>query len=329
MNRPTPPPEAAGSIAAEAERWLARQDRGLSPAEAAEFARWREASPAAAVEFERLAAAWRTADCAAADPELAALAAQVDADTARARQARRRRTRATWSVAFAAAAALVVAFVIPWHDESPVEPVAIAQAGAPVEFRPSLARTFALPDGSSVLLRGDSEVLPIFTAGERRVRLVRGEAHFTVQKDAARPFVVETEGLAVRAVGTAFNVKRSAETIDVIVTEGTVAFSAPKAAFASTDARAIAGRQARLALGAAVSAETLAIETVSAAEMDRALDWQVGRLAFNRASLADAVAAFNRHAGTRFELADPALATRQISGTFRADRAEAFVRLLE
>src|SRR3546814_19688281 len=47
-------------------------------------------------------------------------------------------------------------------------------------------------------------------------------AWFQVAKDRARPFVVEVGDVRVRAVGTAFGVKRTAGGVDVQVTEGVV-----------------------------------------------------------------------------------------------------------
>src|SRR3546814_15118414 len=56
----------------------------------------------------------------------------------------------------------------------------------------------------------------------RQVALKDGEAWFQVAKDRARPFVVEIGDVRVRAVGTAFAVKRTAAGVDVPVTEGVV-----------------------------------------------------------------------------------------------------------
>ena len=57
-----------------------------------------------------------------------------------------------------------------------------------------------LPAGSRAELRDDARLSTEFTAGVRRVVLDRGEAHFEVQKDPARPFVVVAGRLEVRAV---------------------------------------------------------------------------------------------------------------------------------
>ena len=83
-----------------------------------------------------------------------------------------------------------------------------------------------LDDGSTLELNAASAVRVQFTAAERRVKLESGEAHFAVAHDTARPFIVSAGGIAVRAVGTAFNVRyATGGDIEVTVTEGKVAVS--------------------------------------------------------------------------------------------------------
>src|SRR5581483_9214616 len=79
-----------------------------------------------------------------------------------------------------------------------------------------------LADGSVVELNGNTQVQVAYSPAERRVRLVQGEAHFTVAKNKRRPFWVEAQGVSVRAVGTAFNVRLDPQRVDVLVTEGRV-----------------------------------------------------------------------------------------------------------
>jgi transmembrane sensor len=79
----------------------------------------------------------------------------------------------------------------------------------------------ALPDGSLVELKEGSRIAVDFSAEQRQVRLV-GEAHFQVARDAARPFVVNAQGVMVRAVGTAFSVRVDSDEVQVLVTHGSV-----------------------------------------------------------------------------------------------------------
>lgn len=68
--------------------------------------------------------------------------------------------------------------------------------------------TIVLPDGSKVWINSDSKLVygSRFTAKERVLEL-EGEAYFEVAPDKDRPFIVETDDLSVKALGTTFDVK--------------------------------------------------------------------------------------------------------------------------
>ncbi|WP_215406161.1 FecR domain-containing protein [Janthinobacterium sp. JC611] len=69
-------------------------------------------------------------------------------------------------------------------------------------------RTHTLADGSRITLGSDSAVNVRFHAGERHVELVRGDILVDVARDARRPFIVDSEQAAIRALGTRFTVRR-------------------------------------------------------------------------------------------------------------------------
>lgn len=88
--------------------------------------------------------------------------------------------------------------------------------------------TLQLPDGSTVMLNGDSriEYPSRFTGPERIVRL-QGEAYFEVAKDAEHPFIVETQHLSTRVLGTQFDVRAYDESApQVVLIEGKVEVTA-------------------------------------------------------------------------------------------------------
>ena len=68
--------------------------------------------------------------------------------------------------------------------------------------------THTLADGSRITLGSDSAVNVRFHADERHVELVRGDILVDVAKDARRPFIVDSERAAIRALGTRFTVRR-------------------------------------------------------------------------------------------------------------------------
>ncbi|MGH8208538.1 MAG: FecR family protein, partial [Steroidobacteraceae bacterium] len=69
-------------------------------------------------------------------------------------------------------------------------------------------RSISLRDGSLIELNARSRLHIRFTAQQRSVDLLEGQALFRVAKDLTRPFVVTSDGTLVRAVGTQFDVYR-------------------------------------------------------------------------------------------------------------------------
>jgi ferric-dicitrate binding protein FerR (iron transport regulator) len=72
--------------------------------------------------------------------------------------------------------------------------------------------TIKLPDGTKVWLNSDSKLTYAhdFSGSLREVSL-EGEGFFDVVKDSSRPFIIHTEKINIRVLGTAFNVKSYAQ----------------------------------------------------------------------------------------------------------------------
>jgi transmembrane sensor len=84
-------------------------------------------------------------------------------------------------------------------------------------------RSIVLNDGSTIELNSRSRVRVRFSAAERNVDLIEGQALFRVEKNPLRPFIVSVDGTHVRAVGTQFDVYRKVSGTIVTVVEGKVA----------------------------------------------------------------------------------------------------------
>ena len=89
--------------------------------------------------------------------------------------------------------------------------------------------TVKLPDGTVIKLNAGSKLIypQEFTGNERNVSLY-GEAFFEVVKNPDKPFVISTEGLKTKVLGTSFNVRSYPEEaeIKVAVLTGKVEISA-------------------------------------------------------------------------------------------------------
>ena len=139
----------------------------------------------------------------------------------------------------------------------------------------------------------------LFNAAERRVLLSRGEVHFAVTKNPARPFVVRAGNVDVRAAGTAFNVNLQSATAGVLVTEGKVSVSevervVPNALqrLAVKPLHLVANERAVVSLApsptsSASPAHTVVVTTASADEIALALAWQTPLLRLGGQTLAE------------------------------------------
>lgn len=79
-----------------------------------------------------------------------------------------------------------------------------------------------LPDGSVAVLNSNTriEYLPSFNA-QRQLDL-KGEAWFNIVSDAAKPFVIRVGPIQVIVLGTTFNIKQHADSIEVSLKTGLV-----------------------------------------------------------------------------------------------------------
>lgn len=68
-------------------------------------------------------------------------------------------------------------------------------------------RHLTLSDGSRLDLNSASAVDVLFTASERRIRLIQGEILLTSGHDSSRPLIVETAAGDIQALGTRFAVR--------------------------------------------------------------------------------------------------------------------------
>jgi transmembrane sensor len=172
-------------------------------------------------------------------------------------------------------------------------------------------------DGSKITLNTDSQIRVEVDRRERRVDLERGEAFFEVARDATRPFVVRAGNKRIVAVGTQFSVRRDADELEVVVTEGKVRIEssgAPQAVEAGTVARA--------------SDAGILLQKEDVAKAEESLSWRTGTLVFKDSTLSEAVAEFNRYNSRKIVIEDPAVGALEVAGRFRANNVEAFVRLL-
>jgi transmembrane sensor len=184
-------------------------------------------------------------------------------------------------------------------------------------------RSVHLADGSRLELNTDTRVAVRMSHGSRHLELLQGESLFEVAHDTARPFIVAIGDSTVRAVGTAFNIRRHGSGFKVLVTEGIV------------DARGEAQGSApafdiRIPAGSTVAFGSRGVENhrASPEEQERMLAWRSGMVALAGETLGEAVAEFNRYNAMQLVVVDRGIGGIQLGGYFDAHDLDAFVKVL-
>lgn len=177
---------------------------------------------------------------------------------------------------------------------------------------PPAERSFALEDGTQLLLNTQSAVNLRFDASERRILLVAGEIMVATRHGSSlaadpRPLLVETAEGSIRSLGTRFTVRQRPERTDVVVLESAVAISSR---LAPGSTRVLhAGEQTQF------SHETIETPTLTGEQADA---WTRGQLLADEQRLGDFLAELDRNALYATEFIEP----HGLSGTSAATCAQ-------
>lgn len=304
--------ETSRGIDADAAAWVAREDRAaLSSAEQKVLAEWLAGDP------RRAGALLRARAIALRSQSARALGKRYDpvdfgGDPSGLVASRRRIL--TWGGGLAASMATVAVVGATLRA-----PQAHATERGEIRLVP-------LADGSTVMLNTATRVKVKYDDGHRRVRLMEGEADFTVLADRGRPFVVEVGRRRFTATaGGAFRVRKLGDgPVDILVHQGRVEVEPTKAAGRAV----VMGANTRLSVSASEPTIRIAVvpQIIPPGDVTRDLAWRQGKIAFEGQTLAQAAAAFARYSDTRIVIADPALARETITGLFAANDPAGFGR---
>lgn len=311
-----------------ASAWLSRIDRGLTPEEQDTYTEWlgKDGTHREAMaryqngwdDFDRLAGI-HLKHHARIDPDLLQPVTQQE------NGAKKLIRRIAWGATFPFAALIAVAVYL----AQPEEPSGLKLHPA-VELLARIEQR-TLADGSIMEINRGAEISVAYGASERRVFLKRGEANFDVAKDPARPFIVNVAGIDVRAVGTVFSVKLSADEVDVIVTEGVVNVKPVDLPISSdrlvADSFLEVGQRAKVNLRDAILA--VKITSINRLEINEMHRWQPRLLEYDSVELGEIVEEFNLCNPIQIKIEDPSLRTINLSSSFWSDNVEGFVRLME
>lgn len=228
-----------------------------------------------------------------------------------------RRRRLGWSAAAAVSALAVLSglFLTTRHFQSDVYKTALGEQ-----------RAVKLEDGSLVQLNTLTRIEVHYTGHAREVRLLEGEALFTVERDGARPFRVVTGSTVVQALGTQFNIYRRNGSMTVSVVDGRVKISSVDSPVAND---APAADRAVLSAGEAAHVESGLVTRQGKDNVAKSISWRQRQLSFDHDALSQVVEQFNRYNRLQIRIVDAELSRRELEGVFNADEPQALLDFLK
>jgi len=314
-------------ISEQACEWISRIDRGLVDDEQQELQRWLAQSQTHRKILFDMAALWDNMNV------LTHLQGAAPVIPLQRRSSLPRRSRL-----LGVSAACMALFLVGWigwiTSQTSSPQVQVAQKFTTVVGQ---QKTVSLPDGSSIHLNTDTQILVTYDDKKRRIALYKGEAHFTVASDKQRPFTVVAGQNAVTAVGTAFNVQLLQEqSVELIVTEGKVLVSDisrldDKDAFDAfmSNQEAVEGELVFSGQKLLMTKQPQQALAVDEGVIRQDLAWQEGMLMFNGQSLQEALHEIERYTNVVFLSAEPELLGTEVSGYFRVGDVTGLLRALE
>ncbi|UTW58286.1 FecR family protein [Kordiimonas sp. SCSIO 12603] len=232
----------------------------------------------------------------------------------------------TWHSKYAAIAACFVSlFMAGYLLYSPStdlpSPPAI-QAYATVTEDQQLVK---LSDSSIVELGPDSKIEVQYSNSSRTVRLLEGQAIFTVAKNPHRPFIVEAGDGTVTAIGTVFNVIKAPEGVVVKVLEGTVAVRSEEENTETTSspvALVTAGNETSYS-------KTEGLAEVRTVDVHEGLEWRVGVLRMLEKPLDEVIEELNRYVEKEIRIGDKEIGDYSFTGTVYPDQVDNWLEGLQ
>ena len=291
----------AHTIDEAASEWVARIDRGLDRQEERALQDWLASDARCREALDLAQGVWKNLDRA----QVFKIAAEQNQQPARPR-------RSLKPLAYAAAALLAVAMAA----------TGMRYSRTHVSTRTGEIRQVPLADGSRVTLDTRTRIALDYGDHSRLVRLDAGAALFEVAKDPTRPFVVRAGAVQVRAIGTAFVVRRNSDTdVQVTVTKGAVDVWSNNRPGGSV-VRLKAGSETSLVGGATMAPP----RDLTPAQIARVTEWKSGTLDLDGMTLGQAAAQINRYNIRQVVIPDSRLAAQTLIGHVNTSDPLAFAQ---
>lgn len=191
-----------------------------------------------------------------------------------------------------------------------------------------------LPDGSTVNLNSGSVLrYPAQFDNENRKVSIEGEAYFDVKKDPNHPFLVRTNGVTVRVLGTKFNVKSypDEKNVETTLVTGKVELYANDQEINDKNRLMILTPNQQAVFEVQKGKKDSIMSMVHNVNVDVTpiISWKDSRLMFRDEKFVDLAQKLERWYNVDIEIADPKLRSTAFSGVFVKETIEQSLNALE
>ncbi|MBK8816156.1 MAG: FecR family protein [Methylococcaceae bacterium] len=166
-----------------------------------------------------------------------------------------------------------------------------------------------LSDGSRIDLNTETEIHVNYTLFNRKIKLEKGEALFTVKHIAEMPFEVAASDSIIRDIGTQFNVYKQADNVSVTVLEGEVSVGK---SLNTTTHTLTAGMQFTFN-------QDGQSQLASKDDFKEIASWREGRIVFKGQRLDVVLEQLSRYHAVKLSTGNSSLASLKVSGSFPTD----------
>lgn len=251
---------------------------------------------------------------------------------------------ATWmrkTVLLAAAAASLLLFLVggQYFLYQPEKSTTTGMAPNEVVTKKGSRSTILLPDGTRVSLNANSKLTYKENFGtDNREVILSGEAFFDVKRDSRRPFIIHTEKMNIKVLGTSFNVKNYPEDdlVEAALIHGKIEVTfldrpAEKMFLKPGDKLVLRKNQEEESHKTSVNGlPKIQLTSISPLEDSTLVEtaWMDNKIAFSNASLKEIAAQLERRFDVEIEFADSTLLDYTYTGIFEKETPERILQLL-
>jgi ferric-dicitrate binding protein FerR (iron transport regulator) len=228
----------------------------------------------------------------------------------------------SWSRAIIAVMMATVLIVVGWRGVTGRDRATRRMTSTVYATRYGQRATVALADGSQITLAPASTLRLERGRGPRDgIRaILHGEAYFALAHQTNTPFVVMTDAISTRVLGTSFDVRHypGDRTVRVVVREGKV-----NVGVATSGAPAVS-----VTAGMIASVTDSTAETVTAGDVSNYTAWSDGVLTFRRMRTSEVLETLGQWYGYQFKWRDSTLASHLLTVRFDGESEATVLRSL-